>query len=257
MGGYTVSELAKLSGVSIRTLHHYDEVGLLKPAAVGANGYRYYGREQLLRLQQILFHRELGFPLAEIKAVLDAPGFDRAAALRAHRKRLETEQRRYRRLIRTIDDTLAALEGDKAMDEKAIYKGFDPKKQAEYEAWFVERYGAGVQWSIDASKAAKRDWKQADFDRHQAEWRELLDDYASALGVGDPPDSERVFGVARRHQDWVAHGWGRPVSALAFRNLAKLYSEHPDFSAGFETRAKGLTEYMQAAMRAFADRELS
>src|SRR5438105_14624569 len=97
--GLTVSEVAKLSGVSVRTLHHYDEIGLLKPDSVGANGYRYYGRDELLRLQQILFHRELGFPLEEIAKVLDAPGFDRAAALRAHRDKLQAERRRYGQLV--------------------------------------------------------------------------------------------------------------------------------------------------------------
>ena len=80
MSGYTVKQVAKLSGVSVRTLHHYDEIGLLEPAAVGGNGYRYYGREELLRLQQILFHRELGIPLDQIGRLLDAPGFDRIAA---------------------------------------------------------------------------------------------------------------------------------------------------------------------------------
>src|SRR3981189_3367262 len=109
---YTVSQVARLSGVSVRTLHHYDEIGLLKPASVGANGYRYYGREELLRLQQILFHRELGFSLEEIGRTLDAKGFDKVAALKAHRQKLEAATRRYRRLMRTIDETLAALEGD-------------------------------------------------------------------------------------------------------------------------------------------------
>src|SRR6201996_256305 len=105
----TVKQLAAISGVTVRTLHHYDEVGLLKPASVGANGYRYYGQDELLRLQQILFHRELGFALEEIGQVLDAPDFDRAAALRAHKARLAAERRRYGRLMRTIDETLAAL----------------------------------------------------------------------------------------------------------------------------------------------------
>ncbi|HEX7946887.1 MAG TPA: MerR family transcriptional regulator, partial [Phenylobacterium sp.] len=140
MGGYTVKQVAKLSGVSVRALHHYDEIGLLKPDAVGANGYRYYGRDELLRLQQILFHRELGFPLDEIKQVLDAPGFDRVAALKAQRARLEAETKRYRALVRTIDTTLAALQGATTMEDKAMYRGFDPKKQAEHEAELVGRF---------------------------------------------------------------------------------------------------------------------
>src|SRR6185436_17572760 len=120
--GYTVKQVAKLSGVSVRTLHHYDEVGLVKPDSVGANGYRYYGQDELLRLQQILFHRELGFPLEEIRQVLDAPDFDRMAALKAHRARIEAETRRYRRLVKTIEATLAELEGERQMDDKDLYK---------------------------------------------------------------------------------------------------------------------------------------
>jgi DNA-binding transcriptional MerR regulator len=128
MSVYMVKEVAKLSRVSVRALHHYDEIGLLKPAFVGPNGYRYYGRDELLRLQQILFHRELGFPLEEIQKVLGAPDFDRIAALRAHRERLVGEVRRYRKLVRTLDATLTALEGDTDMDDKAMYRGFSPKK---------------------------------------------------------------------------------------------------------------------------------
>src|SRR5215469_1141905 len=116
---YTVSQLAKLSGVSVRALHHYDEIGLLKPASVGLNGYRYYGREQLLRLQQILFHRELGLSLDEIRRTIDTPGYDRAAALRSHREKLATEIARLRQLTTTIEDTLANLEGGKPLTEKS------------------------------------------------------------------------------------------------------------------------------------------
>src|ERR1700759_4025691 len=112
MSDYTVKQVAELSGVSIRTLHHYDQIGLLKPASVGENGYRYYGREELLRLQQILLHRELEFPLDPIGQVLDQPGVARVAALRRHRDRLAGEVKRYRRLLKTLDDTLAAIEGE-------------------------------------------------------------------------------------------------------------------------------------------------
>ena len=102
MSAYTVKQLAALSGVSVRTLHHYDEIGLLKPERAGANGYRYYGRDQLLRLQQVLFHRELGLLLDEIARLLDAPGFDRTLALKAQKAKLLADAKRYRRLVRTM-----------------------------------------------------------------------------------------------------------------------------------------------------------
>ena len=257
MNGHTVRQVAKLSGVSVRTLHHYDQVGLLKPASVGANGYRYYGREELLRLQQILFHRELGFSLEEIGRVLDAGDFDRVAALRAHRARLVAGAQRYRRLVRTIDETLAALEGDAKMDDKAMYRGFDPEKQARYEAWVVDRYGPAVQASIDAVKEARKGWTQADFDRAQAEINEIEAGFVEALKGGLPIDSERVRGLARRHHAWVARSWSQPLTHLAYTNLAQLYDEHPDFRARYEAKATGLTEYLQAAMRSFADAELA
>src|SRR6185436_8918517 len=103
---YTVQKLASLSGVSVRTLHHYDEIGLLKPAYVGGNGYRYYEQEQLLLLQQILFFRNLGFELKKIREIVKKSDFDRISALHSHRKRLMNELEKTRELIETIDNTI-------------------------------------------------------------------------------------------------------------------------------------------------------
>src|ERR1700730_4682473 len=102
---YTVTKLAKISGVSVRTLHWYDEVGLLKPAYYGSNGYRYYEEEQLLILQQILFFRELGFELKQIRRVLGRSDFDKMVALSSHRQVLQTNIEKTRKLIKTIDKT--------------------------------------------------------------------------------------------------------------------------------------------------------
>src|SRR5690606_19632214 len=100
MKTYTVNQLARLAGVSVRTLHHYDEIGRLRPAFTGENRYRYYGEDELLRLQQILIHRELDIPLAEIGAILDAPDFDRLDTLQKQRERLEEQARRYAGMVR-------------------------------------------------------------------------------------------------------------------------------------------------------------
>jgi DNA-binding transcriptional MerR regulator len=257
MSVYTVSELARLSGVSVRTLHYYDEVGLLKPAHVGENGYRYYGREELLRLQQILVHRELGFPLAEIRRVLDAPGFDRTAALRAHRDRLIAEARRYRALVKTLDATLAALEGDTEMNDKAMYRGFPPEKQAAHEAWMVDRFGDAVHTEIEASKQRMDAMSAADFDGFQAEMHAIETELARAMAEGLPADGEVVAALVRRHHDWVARGWDRTPDAVAYRNLAAIYEEHPEFRAHYERRARGFTDYLVAAMTAFAEKALA
>jgi DNA-binding transcriptional MerR regulator len=252
-----VKQVATLSGVSVRTLHHYDELGLLKPACVGANGYRYYGKDELLRLQQILFHRELGFRLDEIARVLDSPGFDRVAALKAHRAKLETETRRYRNLIRTIDQTLAALEGDREMDADNLYMGFPPEKQAEYEAWLVEKFGDKIQDRIEESKKTLKGWSKADFARQQAEIDAIEADYAKALGQGLPADSAAVQEITRRQHMWIGKTWNRPPARGAFIGLTEIFQGHPDFRARYEGRAIGLTDYIAAAMTAFAERELA
>ena len=257
MGGHTVKQVARLSGVSVRTLHHYDEVGLLKPACVGANGYRYYGREELLRLQQILFHRELGFSLEEIARVLDAQGFDRVAALKAHRAKLEAQSRRYRQLMRTIDQTLAALEGDAKMDDKAMYRGFDPKRQAEREAELVGRFGEQVRPVIEAARAVVANTTQADFDARQAEFAEIETALAKAMTDGVPPDSGDVQGQMRRLHAWVGGWWGAEPTRERFIGLGGFYVDNPEFRARYEAKAAGLAEYLAAAMKAFAERELA
>ena len=121
---YTVKQVAEPSGVSVRTLHFYDETDLLKPAFTGSNGYRFYEEPQLLTLQQILFYRELGFELRKIRQLLGRPDFQRVDALRAHRKALEERLARTRRLLETIDHTIDHLEGRKPMQEEQIFAGF-------------------------------------------------------------------------------------------------------------------------------------
>src|ERR1700750_57384 len=121
---YTVKQVAAMSGVSVRTLHFYDEVGLLKPAHVGANGYRFYEEPQLLSLQQILFYRELGFELKQIKEILSRADFEKMAALESHRQVLEKNIARTHLLIVTIDKTIEHLKGTKTMKTEEMFAGF-------------------------------------------------------------------------------------------------------------------------------------
>jgi len=253
---FTVKQVAAVSGVSVRTLHHYDDIGLLKPADVGLNGYRYYGREELLRLQQILFHRELGFSLEETRRTLDTPGFDRASALRTHRAKLEAEAKRYRQLVHTIDQTLASLEGEAKMDEKAMYRGFDPKKQAEYERELVDRHGPQMQGHIEAARKGMAGWKQADYDAMQAEADAIEAGMAKALTDGLPADSATVTALMRRHHAWIGKSWARPAPPEAFIGLGQMYVDDPRFRERYDGREAGLAEYMAAAMKAYAEGEL-
>jgi len=128
---YTVKQVAKMSGVSVRTLHFYDETGLLRPARVGANGYRFYEEPQLLALQQILFYRELGFELKRIKEILGRKNFEIVSALESHRKILERDATRTRRLIATIDKTIEHLKGGKKMKSEEMFVGFSVARGAD------------------------------------------------------------------------------------------------------------------------------
>lgn len=253
---YTVAEVARLSGVSVRTLHHYDAIGLLKPAAVGANGYRLYGREELLRLQQILFHRELKFPLEAIKAVLEAPGFDRLAALKRQRAALAEAAARYRTLLRTLDATLADLEGETSVKENELFGGFSPETQAGHEAWLVDRYGDDARAKIEGSKAKRKTWGKGDYEALKAEGEAIERAMGKALVDGLPVDSGAVRGLMARHHAWVARSWPQPPTAEAFAGLGAMYLEHPEFTARYEAIAPGLAEYMAEAMRSFAEAQL-
>ena len=131
---YTVKQLSKLAGVTPRTLHHYDEIGLLKPSRVGENGYRYYGEESLLRLQQILFYRELGLPLEDIKKLMGRRDFDVVGALYGHKEALKNQVTRLNRLIHTVDNTINHLKGNIIMSEKGFFEGFSEEQQEQYAA---------------------------------------------------------------------------------------------------------------------------
>lgn len=254
MKRYTVRQLADLSGVSVRTLHYYDEIGLLKPAFTGENRYRYYGSAELLRLQQILFHRELGVALPEIAALLDRPGFDRIAALEEHRARLLAEAERYRRLVETIDRTIAELKGDGAVEHADLYKGFAPEKQDTYEKWLVERYGVGMQQSIDRSKAKYASLSETERQEVMADLAQIEADLADSCRRNVPADSPALDPVLARHRDWVGFMWDRTCPPQAYAGLADLYLTHPDFRSRYEALEPGLCEYLVTAMKAHAGR---
>lgn len=135
---YTIKQLAKLSGVSTRTLRFYDEIGLLKPAFYGDNNYRYYKEEQLLLLQQILFFRELEFPLNDIKRILGCNDFDKISSLQQHKSSLQSNVERTQTLIQTIDKTISHIRGQQKMRTEEMFEGFDPIKQQEHEQYMLD-----------------------------------------------------------------------------------------------------------------------
>ena len=255
MGTYTVKQLARLSRVSVRTLHHYDAIGLLKPAFTGENRYRYYGREELLRLQDILFHRELGVPLQDIALLLDGTGRDRLTILSTHRQRLAERLERSRQLLTTIDRTIAELNGDGTMTDQDLYKGFSPEKQAEYEEQLVERFGGAMRSAIDKTKARFNSLSKEEQTEAFAEGGRAEIGLVECFRSGATPDAAEVEPAIARHRAWVSRMWGREGSPLAYAGLADLYASHEGFRARYEAHGDGFTDWLVAAMKAHAARQ--
>jgi DNA-binding transcriptional MerR regulator len=251
---HTVKQVAKLSGVSVRTLRFYDEIGLLKPAFYGDNGYRYYEKKQLLFLQQILFYRELGFELAMIQKIVSGPGFDKAIALRSHREQLVKEAERAAVLIRTIDKTLAHLEKETPMKDDEMYLGFDPKKQAEYEREAIKRWGEPAKQHIEESKRRTKNWKKEDFEKVQRDYDELHRAFADALQKGVTPGDTDVQALVKRHFAVVERFW--TPKRESYIGLGRTYCEHPDFRKLYDGYHPKLAEYLAEAMKVYAEREL-
>lgn len=255
---YTVKQVAELSGVSVRTLRFYDEIGLLKPAYHGDNGYRYYEKEQLLALQQVLFYRELGFELAEIQRIVADPKFDKVAALRSHRERLGKEAERTHALIRTIDKTLAHLEKEAPMKEDEIYKGFNAKKLDEYVQWTRNRFGDKAATSYKQGvldwKAKNPNWSDEESEKVKQAYDDLHRGFTDFLQNGLPPDSTEVQSLMARHFQVVLQFW--TPSKKAYIDLGQVYCEHPDYRKLYDGYHPKLAEYLAAAMKIYAEQEL-
>ena len=145
---YTVKQLADMAGVSRRTLHYYDEIGLLRPFTTTSTGYRQYNDDALFRLQQILFFREIGLDLKQIRGILDDPDFDLISALQSHRQTMQDKMKRLETLIQTVDTTIMHLIGEVEMSKKNIFEGFSDEKQKQYEQEAVENWGDTAAESI-------------------------------------------------------------------------------------------------------------
>jgi DNA-binding transcriptional MerR regulator len=251
---YTVKKLAGMSGVSVRALHFYDEVGLLKPAYLGANGYRFYEEAQLLTLQQILFYRELGFELKQIKRILSRPDFDKIAALESHRKVLRKNLANTRKLIATIEKTIEHLKGTKKMKSQEMFVGFDPKQQARHEQYLIDRYGEGMKAGIAQSKQKVKNWTQANWEASGAAFVGICQDLVKVMGRKLSADSAEAQEVIRRHYEWLKQFW--TPTRESYAGHSQMIADS-DLRKAYEAHDPGLPEFAAAAMKVFAERELS
>lgn len=238
---YTVKKLADLAGVSPRTLRYYDRKGLLKPDAVGANGYRYYGERSLLRLQQILFYRELDLPLAEIRDLMGRRGFSAARALEGHRRALEARIERLRRLIKTVDETLLHLKGETKMSDKKLFEPFSEEKQEAYARRAEQIYDP------ETVRASNRKWKTLS----RAEQKRIMDEgnavYADIIAaIPEGPASPRVQACLARWHKHLLHFWTPAKEHLL--GLAATYNDQPEFRRNFDAMDPRLAPFMREAV---------
>jgi MerR family transcriptional regulator, thiopeptide resistance regulator len=252
---YTVTKLAKLSGVSVRTLHWYDEVGLLKPAYHGANGYRYYEEEQLLCLQQILFFRELGFELKRIQHILGRSDFDKMVALRSHQQVLKKNLERTKKLIKTIDHTIQHLEGRKKMKEQEFYHGFDKEKQKEYERQLIERFGDKVKKSFAECEQNVKNWTKADWDKSSQKFDVICKLLASLIEKQCKTDSNDVQAVVRSHYEWLKQFWTPTKETYISHGRHMIVGS--DLRKAYEAYHPHMPEYLADAIEIFSKNELT
>jgi DNA-binding transcriptional MerR regulator len=249
---YTVKELATLSGTSVRTLHWYDEIGLLKPAYHGANGYRYYEEEQLLLLQQILFFRELGFPLNDIQKLLSQNEFDNLKALYAHRKTLEEDINRKNNLLITIDKTIQYLKGKDTMTAKEFYYGFDSEKQKEHEKYLVDNNILSQDF-LDECNAKVKDWTEKDKRAFIDDIEEIMKALVICIEEKLEISSIEVQNLLHRHYIWLERTW--TPTKEKYLGLAQLYRT-AEFSVFYDSRHPELLDYMIKAMQFYANKNL-
>lgn len=258
MRQYSVNQLAKLAGVSVRTLHHYDRLGLLKPSIRTEARYRLYGEQELLRLQQILFYKELDFSLAAILRIMNDPTFDTVTALQGHRHALEARRDRLTTLLGTIDKTISTLKGEqRMMTNEELYEGFSKEQAEAYRREAVEKYGAE---EVENSEDNLRQVGKQGFEQLKADQQAITQALLSLMHQ-DPASAPVQHQIARHYAN-IRGFWGESVCrqknmAEAYKGLAKLYVDDPRFTSQNGQANPDYAAFLYKAMTHFADTQLN
>lgn len=247
---YSVGEVARVAGVTVRTLHHYDEIGLLSPVRRSPAGYRLYGEAELARLQRILCYRELGFELDKIAAILDDPDIDPVDHLCRQHALLTGRIERLQEMAAAIEKTMEARKMGINLTPDEIFEVFgdDPTAHAD-EA--EQRWGDTDAWRESHRRTAtygKDDWRAI---RQEAD--EIESRFAAALAAGQSPTGEGVLDIAEEHRQHISR-WFYDCPPATHRELGEMYVADPRFAAHYEDRAAGLAQFVSTAVVANADR---
>lgn len=248
---YTVGQVAELAGVTVRTLHHYGQIGLLEPRDRSGAGYRRYADEDLERLQHILFYRELGFSLEDIAAILNKPGGSTGEHLRRQRELLAHRVSRLQAMIAAVDKELEAQTMGIQLTPKERFEIFGPNYSDDYEAEAEQRWGDTPAWEQSQARTAqfsKQDWIEVKESGHDLNRR-----LAEAMNGGAAPSSEQAMDLAEEHHRSIEVFYDCPYAM--HRGLGDMYTSDERFTRTYEEVAPGLAQWLRDAIHANADRQ--
>lgn len=247
---YTIGELADLAGVTRKTLRHYDKIGLLQPQTLSEAGYRLYGQAEVDLLQQILFFKEMGLALAEIRSLVQAPDYQVVATLKAHLTYLSKERRRIDRLIETVQTTIKAQRGEIIMLNEEKFEAFKQSLVDENEATYGEevrkKYGDD---QVDAANDRLLAVDQESWTSIEELTAILHEKLAQATVIGDVRSSlaKEVFEL---HKEWLTFYWPEgQYSKEMHMNMVDMYISDERFKEFYEKIAPGATAFLQAAVK--------
>jgi DNA-binding transcriptional MerR regulator len=244
---YTVQKLGQMAGISTRTLRYYDEIGILKPARINSSGYRIYGQEEVDRLQQILFYRELEVSLENIKEMVTDPKFDGVKALREHREKLLEKRQQLDLLITNVEKSISSTERRIMMTDQEKFEGFKQKiiddNEKKYGKEIREKYGE------DAVNKSNQKMKNMTPEQHEKMTKlteEVLSTLYAAFETGDPAN-ELAQKAADLHRQWISFYWDS-YSKEAHAGLAQMYVDDERFTAYYDKQQPGAAEFLRDAV---------
>ena len=247
---YTINKLAKLAGISTRTLRHYDDMGLLSPARSHSNGYRIYTQSEVDNLQHILFYRELGVPLDEIKQILGTGNFDGELALKSHLAQLISKRKQLDALIANVKKTLSAQKGEIIMQNNEKFEGFIHKlvedNESQYGKEIREKYGDNT---INSSNAKLKNMTQEQYAKAETLSTELNQTLKDAYALGDP-SSQLAQKACELHKQWLCIYWDS-YSKQAHEGITQMYVDDPRFTAYYDKIAPGCAVFLRDAVAVF------
>ncbi|MFC5471081.1 MerR family transcriptional regulator [Cohnella suwonensis] len=248
---YTVQKLGQLAGVSTRTLRYYDAIGILKPARVNTSGYRIYGQREVDALQQILFYRELGVGLEEIKEIVTSPSFDADRALMEHRQNLLERRKQLDALIANVDLTLAQRKGSGTMSDKQKFEAFKMKlidnNEKQYGKEAREKYGDD---QVDKSNKKLKNMTEEQYAEVEKLASAVHVALEEAFATGDPA-GEPAQNAVELHRRWLTFYWDS-YSKVAHAGLAQMYVDDPRFTAYYDKDQPGVAAFLRDAVNVYA-----